>query len=107
MAKADMFILPSYFDANPCVLYEAMASGTLTCAANIYGPPEIITHLKTGLLFEPKSADSIASTILYAINNPEQISEIIQKGLDWVKSNTWEQSAKNLQTAYQKMLKEK
>ena len=105
MSDSDMFILPSVFDASPCVCYEAMASGTLTCGCSIYGPAELIKNNETGLLFEPYSPNSIAETIIFAMDNPETVKEIVLKGVDDSKSKTWDNSAKRLYNAYVDILK--
>lgn len=104
MSNADMFILPSYFDASPCVCYEAMASGTLTCGCNVYGPSELISHMKTGLLVEPKSSRAIATIIQFAMDNPQRIQKIVNEGIRISKHRTWIESAYALDKAYYQII---
>lgn len=100
MANADMFILPSYFDASPCVCYEAMASGILTCACNVYGPSELISNMETGLLVEPKSSQALTDAISFAMDHPEEVKGIVDRGIETASCRTWDISAKTLNMTY-------
>ena len=60
MNSFDMSILPSTSEAFGLVLIEAMASGLPVVGTNAGGVPEIITHGKNGLLFQPGDAHVLA-----------------------------------------------
>lgn len=47
---------------------EGMARGKVVVAANAGGPAELITHHKTGLLFERGSVSDLAHTLEYALS---------------------------------------
>jgi len=60
MNAMDISLLPSKREAFGLVVIEAMASGLPVIGTNTGGVPEIITHEKNGLLFEPFDVDKLA-----------------------------------------------
>lgn len=63
MPNFDVILLTSEEETFGLVLAEAMRSGVAVIGANSGGVPEIIEHMKTGLLFKPKDPQSLASEI--------------------------------------------
>jgi glycosyltransferase involved in cell wall biosynthesis len=56
-------VLPSFEDNCPMVILEAAAAGLPFAASAIGGIPDLISHGKTGLLFNPKQPESIRSSV--------------------------------------------
>ena len=52
LAAADIFVLPSLWEAFPIALLEAMSMGKAVIGTNVDGTPEIIENEKNGLLIE-------------------------------------------------------
>jgi len=55
---ADMLLLTSDGEGTPNVILEAMASGLPVVATKVGGTPEIVTHGRTGYLFEPANEEA-------------------------------------------------
>jgi glycosyltransferase involved in cell wall biosynthesis len=70
MRNADLFLLTSRYDNNPCALIEAQASGLPAVATRVGGIPEILED-GGGLLADPGDVESIAARILEALDRPD------------------------------------
>ena len=68
MRAADLFVLTSRYDNNPCVLIEAMASGLPVVATAVGGIPEIVDPA-SGRLATPNDSRSIAAEIALALDD--------------------------------------
>jgi glycosyltransferase involved in cell wall biosynthesis len=62
MRAADLFVLASRFENNPCVVMEALASGLPVVATRVGGVPEMIDHAN-GILVASQSAEGLAAGI--------------------------------------------
>lgn len=71
LSSIDIFVLPSYVEAFPISIIEAMSSGVPVIATKVGDIPNIITDDETGLLVEPKNADAIADALLKIMRNKD------------------------------------
>ncbi|MGD0988687.1 MAG: glycosyltransferase family 4 protein [Candidatus Sulfotelmatobacter sp.] len=62
--NADLFVLTSLSEGIPLVLMEAMANDLIVLAPAITGIPELISHEKTGYLYQPGSTDEFVEKVL-------------------------------------------
>lgn len=71
LAKSDIFVFPTYFEAFPGVVLEAMQFG-LPVVASIEGAiPEIVDDGNTGLLTQKQNPDDLAEKIAVLIQNKD------------------------------------
>ena len=67
---ADAIVIASYHEGMSNVLLEAAATGRPVLATNIPGCKEAVEDNMTGLLFTPRSAEALESTIEYFLSMP-------------------------------------
>ncbi len=58
LAAADIFVLPSLWEAFPIALLEAMYMGKAVAATNVDGTPEMIEDNYNGLLIDPNNLEA-------------------------------------------------
>jgi glycosyltransferase involved in cell wall biosynthesis len=64
MRTFDAMVLPSLFgEGMPMVVLEALACGVPVIATRVEGTPEVVRHMKEGILANPQDADSLAQAI--------------------------------------------
>jgi glycosyltransferase involved in cell wall biosynthesis len=77
MRAAAYLIFPSIcYEAFPRTLIEAFACGLPVIASRLGAMAEIIDHGRTGLLFQPRSAEDLARKISWAESNPAAMREM-------------------------------
>jgi glycosyltransferase involved in cell wall biosynthesis len=69
LARADVFVLPSYFEGLPVGVLEAMAHGVPIVATNVGGIPDVVSHGVHALLVEPGDVEALAKAIASLLMN--------------------------------------
>jgi glycosyltransferase involved in cell wall biosynthesis len=63
MAGSDVFVLPSYREGTPLVIYEAMASGLPVVATDIAGIPEQVENATSGYLIPTGDSEVLSNKL--------------------------------------------
>jgi glycosyltransferase involved in cell wall biosynthesis len=77
--SADVFVIPSLEDNLPNTIMEAMACGTPCVGFNAGGIPEMIDHKVNGYVAEYKSAEDLATGIVWCLENCDNLSAEARK----------------------------
>jgi glycosyltransferase involved in cell wall biosynthesis len=72
MRRACVFVLPTYSEGLPRVVFEAMAVGAPIIASAVSGIPEIIEDGATGLLVSPGDEDALAERLRWVLEHPKE-----------------------------------
>jgi glycosyltransferase involved in cell wall biosynthesis len=67
---ADVFALPSLWEAMPYALLEAMAAGLPVVASSVAGVPEVVVQDETGLLIPPRKSAALAAALDRLLASP-------------------------------------
>ena len=86
-SKLDVLIHPSFGEGFPNTILEAALTKTFVIASNVKGNRDIITHKKTGFLFNPFDQDDLLNKLLLFKNDENLRQEILEKMREFVISN--------------------
>jgi len=103
---ADYFVLPSASgEGLPLVLLEAMACGLPVIATTVGGTPEIIKHMKSGILVPPRNPEAMAE-IMSKLLSEETLGPKIGEEARRIVENryTWEKNLLQLQNIYKEFI---
>ena len=83
----DIFVLPSISEALSNSLMEAMATGAAAIASRVGGNVELVEHNRTGLLFQARQVDELATALETLITRPDYRLELARAGRQFIEDN--------------------
>jgi glycosyltransferase involved in cell wall biosynthesis len=107
-ADADVFVLPSYYEAFPNVILEAYSCSTPVIASNVQSISDIVLDQKTGLLFKPADSKSLSKAIQYMLSNQTAAREMGISGRKMVEAQfSIDKIGDSFESLFVKLLKNK
>jgi len=94
--KADIFILPSYTEGFPHVIWEAAGNCCPIIATKVGGIPSLFKHREHGILIPPRDQKVLADAISELISNTELRKNIVINAYKLALGYTVEKCAKQL-----------
>lgn len=99
---ADVFALPSRYEAFGIVLIEAMAARLPVIAADTTAIPEVVSDGLTGLLFPTDDSQALAIKLCELLDNNGLRQQFKDNGYKKVSQEyTWEQTFKRIHAVYE------
>ena len=87
LQSMDIFVLPSISEALSNSLMEAMATGAAAIASHVGGNVELIEHNRTGLLFQARQVEELATALETLITRPDYRLELARAGRQFIEDN--------------------
>jgi glycosyltransferase involved in cell wall biosynthesis len=85
--KASIFMLPSFWEAFPVVMLEALSCGTPVIATPVGGIPEVIQDFQNGILIPVNNPVKLADAIQYLLDNADIRTKLGQIGRETILKN--------------------
>ena len=80
MAASDIFVLSSFWEGFANVVIEAMACGIPVISTRCYGPEEIITGGRNGILIPGENPEAMAGAIIRLLKDKRSAGHIAREG---------------------------
>jgi len=80
MRRSQVFVLPTYSEGLPRVVFEAMAVGLPVIASAVSGIPEIVQDGKEGFLIEPGDEKLLSDRMRWLLRHPDRAREMGRQG---------------------------
>ncbi len=88
-ARADVFVISSAVDNQPCTLIEASACGIPVVATAVGGIPDMVHDGVDALLTPPGDATALADAVLRVVQQPELARALGRAGIDNARAYAW------------------
>ncbi|QOV22708.1 glycosyltransferase family 4 protein [Anabaenopsis elenkinii] len=89
--RSQIFVLPSFFEGQPLVLLQAMASGRCCITTNCCGQKDLIRHGDNGLLYEGGNAGELAYLIQQCANDSQLRTTLGKNAKTSVENRSWKE----------------
>lgn len=99
--QASIMISAPKIDNMPVSILEAMNVGLLVISSKVGGVPYMITHRKTGLLFESENVEQLVEQMLWALEHSEEVKQMIGQAQADVQKYSWENVRPQLMKVYE------
>jgi glycosyltransferase involved in cell wall biosynthesis len=84
--RAAVFFLPSYTEAMPMSILEAMGYGLPVVSTNVGGIPQLVQQEENGYLCQPGDVQSFADALIRLLQDPQLREEMGKRSLDIVQT---------------------
>jgi glycosyltransferase involved in cell wall biosynthesis len=102
---SEVFVLPTYYEAFPKVVVEAMACGKPVLATRTGGIPELVEDGRTGLLTPYGSPEEISEKLITLLGDGRMRAAMGMRGRERVERLfTWHAVAERTRSAYDELV---
>lgn len=101
---ADILLSPSLYEGFGMTVLEAMACGTPVITSNVSSLPEVTGD--AAVLVAPTDVQAMVETVCRLQNDSVYRQELSSKGLARAKLFTWEATAEQIATGYEKLVRQ-
>ncbi len=104
-SAADVYVLPSEYEAFGIVLLEAMMCETPCIGTNVGGVPEVIEDGKTGYIVDYERSEELSKNMIHLLDDDQKRRMMGKAGRKRVlKKFTWERVAQQISDVYSELI---
>ncbi len=104
-SAADVYVLPSEYEAFGIVLLEAMMCETPCIGTKVGGVPEVIEDGKTGYILDYGEEEKLSDKVNYLLTDDNKRKKMGKAGRKRVLKNfTWEKVASDIKDVYEELI---
>lgn len=96
---ADVFVMPSKFEAYGLVFVEALTFGLPCIGRNAYEMPYLINEGETGYLLKEETPEQLADLMESAITKPELTKNVRARKEEYIVEYSWDKVAERIEQA--------
>ncbi|MFC4768601.1 glycosyltransferase family 4 protein [Effusibacillus consociatus] len=85
LKQADLFVLPSLVENHSLAVMEAQLLELPVITTRVGGNTELVTHLHTGILVEPRNSQELYQAILMLMNDPDLRNKLCINSKKWAR----------------------
>lgn len=85
--ESKLFILPSYFEALPMSLLEAMSYGVPVIVTNVGSIPEVVSNSENGIIVEPGDPDGLGKAMISLLSDNKRLQSISENNYQKIQSS--------------------
>lgn len=85
LKQSDIFVLPSLVENHSLAIMEAQLIGLPVVTTRVGGSPELLSHLHTGLLVEPRNSQDLFQAILLLMNDEKLRKKLSADSKTWAR----------------------
>jgi len=104
-SAADVYVLPSEYEAFGIVLLEAMMCETPCIGTKVGGVPEVIEDEKTGYILDYERSEQLSKNIIHLLDDVQKRRMLGKAGRERVLQKfTWEKVAQQISNVYSELI---
>jgi glycosyltransferase involved in cell wall biosynthesis len=100
-AGADLLVLPSFSEASPLVILEAMACGTPAVASRVGGIPAVVEDWKTGFLVKPGDVGQLTMVLRFLTEDRPRLQRMGEEAQERIQNSLWPKVLEHYISLYQ------
>jgi glycosyltransferase involved in cell wall biosynthesis len=102
--KAEMVIVPSWYEGLGLAAIEAQYLGVPLAVSDTTGLNEVVEDGKNGLTFEPRNSQSLANAMIKILRNEVDVPSMVRAAKKTVRVFSLDRHIVDLESAYKELI---
>lgn len=101
LSQSDIMLSAPHIDNMPVSVLEAMNAGVLVISSRVGGVPYIMDENRTGLFFTDDNSNELAEKMIWVIEHPNEVQQMIDAAQTEVQKYKWENIKEQIYYIYE------